>query len=879
MGMSPDGLLQGARTAKAHAAATPLVAGSGAGDQREGHAAAQAPSHGHAHLDELDRLRVLTALSVVAVHVLALSAFLDRMPLAVQVQNGFVTAFHFTREVFLFVTALALVYTHHGKPFNPSRFWQRRGIGVLLPYVFWSVVYVALTPPSHAPLLLLRTLVWDLLTGSASYQLYYILLTLQFYLLLPWFLRVLHRVEQHPWTVLGISFGLQIGLLLAVNALLRAHPWLPGSMWSLLLPSLFDRLVLIYQFYIVLGAIVALHMGDVRAFLQRHGTWVIGVAIAALVGWELRYLVAIRVEHSSITDAVRVLQPGMTVYSTAVIGFLYWVASRQLGGRQRAAPHSQPTGYVWSTMSNASFGIYLVHPLFLSAVLFFLVPHLASWPVAALVPLIWLLTVAGATTLSVLLLGLPGLSRLVGRPRASIQLMQHTHDRAALASASTGYRDRGNRRTCAHGRRSLTSPSGKEDCMDPINVQDYEELARACMDAAVWDTYAQGSGDDVTLRANRTAFEAIRLRPRVLVDVRECDVSTTVLGSPVRLPVLIAPTSVHQLAHPEGECATARAAAAEGTVMVASTLSSYPLEAIAATRAPLWFQLYLYRDRRFAREFLQRVEAAGYRAVVLTVDAPAIGNRERDRRNAFSLPGHLRFGNFAAQGGEHDETPARASITWETRGERLMLTWEDIPWLRSLTALPLVLKGIMTAEDATRAVACGVEGIIVSNHGGRQLDGTLATIEALPEVVAAVDGHCEVYVDGGVRRGTDVLRALALGARAVLIGRPVIWGLASRGEVGVRDVLRILRDELTLAMALAGRPSLESIDRSLIWSPRPMRAGGLPRRAARMARRAGRGRHASSVDPALRPSDGAYGRGGGERAAHAQTLRVLGPPD
>jgi len=354
--------------------------------------------------------------------------------------------------------------------------------------------------------------------------------------------------------------------------------------------------------------------------------------------------------------------------------------------------------------------------------------------------------------------------------------------------------------------------------MDLINLRDYEERAREYMEPAVWDTFAQGSEDEVTLEANRQAYTAIWLRPRVLVDVCACDTTTTVLGTPVRLPILIAPVSLHQLVHEEGERATARAAAAAGTIMVASTLSSCSLEeiAIAAAGSPLWFQLYLYRDLCFTQRLLKRVENAGYRAIVLTVDAPYVGNRERDRRNAFTLPESFQFGNFARRWcGEGDET-SYAPITWQTRGERIALTWEVISWLRAHTSLPLVVKGIVTGEDAARAVEAGVDGIIVSNHGGRQLDGTLPTIVALPEVVAAVGGRCEVYVDGGIRRGTDILKALALGARAVLIGRPVIWGLAVGGEVGVRDVLRILHDELTLAMRLAGRPTLAAIDCSLI---------------------------------------------------------------
>jgi 4-hydroxymandelate oxidase len=362
---------------------------------------------------------------------------------------------------------------------------------------------------------------------------------------------------------------------------------------------------------------------------------------------------------------------------------------------------------------------------------------------------------------------------------------------------------------------------GKGEAMNPINLHDYERLAQQQVVPAIWDTYAQGSEDEVTLRANRSAYAAVRLRPRIFVDVSACDIATTVLGIPIRVPVLIAPTSVQQLAHPEGELATARAARAAGTVLVASTLSSYSLEEIAGAAAgsPLWFQFYLYRDRSLTRELLARVERAGYQAIVLTVDTPAIGNRERDRYNQFTLPEPMQFGNFISRGVQEEGAARVPSVTWQTRGEREMLTWDVLPWLRSLTSLPIILKGVLTAEDAAQAVEAGVEGIMVSNHGGRQLDGVLPTIEALPEVVEAAQGRCEVYLDGGIRRGTDILKALALGARAVLIGRPVFWGLAVNGEAGVSDVLRILAEELTLAMRLAGRPTLASIDRSLVKRP------------------------------------------------------------
>jgi isopentenyl diphosphate isomerase/L-lactate dehydrogenase-like FMN-dependent dehydrogenase len=339
--------------------------------------------------------------------------------------------------------------------------------------------------------------------------------------------------------------------------------------------------------------------------------------------------------------------------------------------------------------------------------------------------------------------------------------------------------------------------------MQPINVFDYEALAQEGLHPAVWDYYAAGAGDEVTLRANRAAFERIRLRPRMLVDVSHINTRTTVLGAPISMPILVAPSAGHANACPDGECATARAAGAAGTLMAASTESNRSLEEIAAAASgPLWFQLYVYSDRPHAETLVRRAEASGYRAIVLTVDSPRWGQKERADRSEDTynwLPG----GNFP-EGTDY---------------EPVSLTWADLAWLRSVTALPIILKGILTAEDAALAVEHGAEGIVVSNHGGRQLDGVPATIEALSEVVEAVAGRCEVYLDGGVRRGTDVLKALALGARAVLVGRPVLWGLAVSGTDGARHVLKLLRDELELAMALAGRPTLASIDRSSVAIP------------------------------------------------------------
>ncbi len=347
----------------------------------------------------------------------------------------------------------------------------------------------------------------------------------------------------------------------------------------------------------------------------------------------------------------------------------------------------------------------------------------------------------------------------------------------------------------------------KEARMQPINISEYEILAKERMNPVFWDFYAGGSDDEITLRANQADFARIRLRPRILVDVNQCDTSTSVLGLPVPMPILVAPTSMHCLAHPEGECATAQGAGAANTLMIASTDATRPLEEIAqAASGPLWFQLYIYGSLEVAVGLIRRAETAGYQAIVLTVDLPVMGNRERSKRHGVRMPPPpLVEANFV---GMEQEDLGHVPVTWET-----------VDWLRSITSLPILIKGILTAEDALLALEHGVSGIVVSNHGGRQLDGVVTSIEALPEVVEAVAGRCEVYLDGGIRRGTDILKTLALGARAVLVGRPILWGLAADGAHGVQQVLEILHTELERAMKLAGCPTLASINRALVKLP------------------------------------------------------------
>ena len=334
-----------------------------------------------------------------------------------------------------------------------------------------------------------------------------------------------------------------------------------------------------------------------------------------------------------------------------------------------------------------------------------------------------------------------------------------------------------------------------------INVDDFEEAARARLEPGAYGYFAGGAGDEQTLRENAAAFARWELRPRVLVDVGEVSTAATVLGTEVSMPVLVAPTAFQRLAHhPEGELATARAAAAAGTIMCLSTLASItPAELAAAVPgASQWFQLYWSPDRGFTRELVTSVAEAGFRALVLTVDFPVAGPRERDARAAFALPDNLPTPNLPARlerGDFHRELERIVDAT---------LTWRDLEWLREACPLPLVVKGILTAEDALLAAEHGAAGVIVSNHGGRQLDGVPATLDVLPEVVDAVGERVEVLLDGGIRRGVDVLKALALGARAVCSGRAVLWGLAVGGEQGVGQVLDLLRNELERGLKLLG---------------------------------------------------------------------------
>jgi 4-hydroxymandelate oxidase len=352
-----------------------------------------------------------------------------------------------------------------------------------------------------------------------------------------------------------------------------------------------------------------------------------------------------------------------------------------------------------------------------------------------------------------------------------------------------------------------------------VSLFEIERVALERLSPVARDYYASGADDEITLRQNREAFERIPLHYKVLVDVGTRDLGTVVLGEKIAMPVMVAPTAFHRLAHALGEIATVRAAGTAGTIMILSTLSNTAVEdVVAAASGPVWFQLYVYRDRAVTAALVQRVEAAGARALVLTVDAPVLGRRERDARNRFQLPPGLSIENMLPAGmgdlpaGVDDSGLAAyfASMVDPT------LSWRDLEWLRGVTRLPLLVKGVVRPDDARRALAAGAAGVVVSNHGGRQLDTAPATIEVLPRIADAVGDRGEVLVDGGVRRGTDVVKAVALGARAVLLGRPVLWGLAVDGQHGVEGVLGTVREELDRAMALCGCPDVAAIGRDLV---------------------------------------------------------------
>ncbi|HKP03625.1 MAG TPA: alpha-hydroxy acid oxidase [Chthoniobacterales bacterium] len=351
-----------------------------------------------------------------------------------------------------------------------------------------------------------------------------------------------------------------------------------------------------------------------------------------------------------------------------------------------------------------------------------------------------------------------------------------------------------------------------------LSVADYGKAAHEKLRADVRDYFEGGALDEITLRENRAGWERLKLYYRVLAGVGERNLQTTVLGQAISMPICVAPTAFHRLACDEGEIATARAAKGAGTLFILSSLSNTPMEKVfAEAGSPKWFQLYVYIDRGVTQALVQRAEAAGAEAIVLTVDAPGLGTRERDMRNRFTLPEELAVANLAPLGkGEMPTVEGSGLAAYVRNNFKSDLGYDDLDWLCGCTRLPVVVKGVCRGDDARRSVEHGAKAVVVSNHGGRQLDTAPATCEVLPNVVEAVDDGCEVYVDGGIRRGSEVLKAIALGARAVLVGRPILWGLCIDGEQGATRVQEILRRELDEAMLLCGCTRLKDIGRWIL---------------------------------------------------------------
>lgn len=355
--------------------------------------------------------------------------------------------------------------------------------------------------------------------------------------------------------------------------------------------------------------------------------------------------------------------------------------------------------------------------------------------------------------------------------------------------------------------------------IDSLNIFELEQVAKERLPQIAYDYYRSGAWDEVTLKSNREAYEKFKIHYRILVDVQKRDLSTTLFGQKIACPILIAPTAFHKLAHPDGELATARAAVQSNTIMTLSSLSNTTIEEVsAATNRTFWFQLYINKDREFTRNLVARAEAAGAKALVVTVDTPVWGRRERDIRNGFHLPPGLSAINLVQSDKDAVAKGQSGAGLGQSFGWMLdpTLQWKDMEWLASITKLPILIKGVCRPDDAVQAKSHGVKGIIVSNHGGRQMDSAPATIEVLAPIVDAVGNDLPILLDGGIRRGTDAMKALAMGAKAVLVGRPVLWGLAAGGQQGVEKALSILREELDHAMALSGCRNLKDLTRDLL---------------------------------------------------------------
>ena len=363
--------------------------------------------------------------------------------------------------------------------------------------------------------------------------------------------------------------------------------------------------------------------------------------------------------------------------------------------------------------------------------------------------------------------------------------------------------------------------SRNAESLPTADVMRFEPLARPRLSQMAYDYVRSGGADEISMRENRAGFERLQLEPRVLVDVSQIDTRVNLFGGEFELPILLAPVAYHRLYHAEGEIGTARGASAAGTGFVISTFTTTAIDEIARnTQRPIWFQLYVQRDREFTKDMVQRAVASGCKAVCLTVDTPVLGNRYGQL--SFGLPKELECAHLRGMAlpGPGDSLATQGhkiprSSIYDTVFDP-SFNWNELEWLRSVAGVPVILKGVLSAEDGRLAVSCGADGVIVSNHGGRNLDTVPATIDALPRVVEAVAGRIPVMLDSGIRRGTDVLMALALGAKAVFIGRPYIYGLALGGAKGVERVISILRDELERAMALTGRRSIAEIDATVL---------------------------------------------------------------
>ncbi len=372
--------------------------------------------HSRPHIYELDPLRATTALVVVAVHILAFTVYLNQSASGAQVQNAFVTSVHYTREMFIFVTAFALVYVYYGKPFSSTRFWGRRALGVFLPYCVWSFIYLWLSQSQHSPGSFTKTLIIDIISGQASYQLYYILLSLQFYMLFPLFLPFVGFIKMYPWKTLAISFVLEVLLLYGDYHTLQRNAGANSPFWQFIAAYQYC-IVFIYQFYFILGALAAIYLQQIRSFLQRYGWWTLPGFLAALLALWIHFFIQVLYNNEPLDYATSVLQPIMTFYSLAVIAFFFWLAYRWT---EKVDQAGHPRVYrIWGTLSDASFGIYLIHAIFLNWFMHSLIPAMPyMWPVAMRIFLTWLITAGCATFAGIVLMNIPILSRLVGRSRA-----------------------------------------------------------------------------------------------------------------------------------------------------------------------------------------------------------------------------------------------------------------------------------------------------------------------------------------------------------------------------------------------------------------------------------------------------------------------------